>query len=546
MLNRLTLRQCFLLGLIALLFSVFSTLTAVRYLGKTALLYKLERTHKVGMLEVKTILDATTRGEGNQHIRAELLTLLNRVNAISLQGLEEFFPVERALFFAVGFNKPFELTARDVELNQSMRQAIEQESSANLTPATAERVAPFLREQLGNSELFQPEFDRTLTLTKWAGILLILLGFVSLLLCGLLVFRRVILPLKSATKLAHKISNGDLTTDVQVRSNDEIGVFQTALKSMNENLANIAKQVRASSKGIAASANDVVAGSNRLAERTEHQASTVEQTAASMEELSVTTSNNLDQMRQAKTFVESAVGAAHASGAAVTHATEIMSRMSESSKRIADIVGLIDGIAFQTNILALNAAVEAARAGEQGRGFAVVAQEVRQLAQKSAAAAKEIKTLIDGSLSVVDESNRLIVDAGNKMRTTVDRIGHVAELVKQTELASSEQVSGIQQVNQAITQLEKVTQQNATLVDDATAAADSQQRQAQQLVELVRQFKLKDAVNIRMEPPRTLSPIAKMPVDRASPATIAPRARTGGVPGKTQWATDNEADWQEF
>ena len=220
--------------------------------------------------------------------------------------------------------------------------------------------------------------------------------------------------------------------------------------------------------------------------------------------------------------------------------------MSESSKRIADIVGLIDGIAFQTNILALNAAVEAARAGEQGRGFAVVAQEVRQLAQKSAAAAKEIKTLIDGSLSVVDESNRLIVDAGNKMRTTVDRIGHVAELVKQTELASSEQVSGIQQVNQAITQLEKVTQQNATLVDDATAAADSQQRQAQQLVELVRQFKLKDAVNIRMEPPRTLSPIAKMPVDRASSVTIAPRARTGAVPGKTQWATDSEADWQEF
>jgi methyl-accepting chemotaxis protein len=546
MFNRLTLRQCFLLGLIALLFSVFSTLMAVRYLGKTALLYKMERAHKVGMLEVKTILEAVSRGEGSQYSRAHLLTLLNRVNAISLLGLEEFFPLERVAFFAVGFNKPFELTARDVVLNQSMRQAIEQESSANLTPATAERIAPFLHEQLGNSELFQPEFDRTLTLTKWAGIFLILLGFISLLLCGLLIFRRVILPLKSATKLAHKISNGDLTTDVQVRSNDEIGVFQTALKSMNESLANIAKQVRASSEGIATSANDIVAGSNRLAERTEHQASTLEQTAASMEELSVTTSNNLDQMRQAKTFAESAVSAAHASGAAVTHAIEIMSRMSESSKRIADIVGLIDGIAFQTNILALNAAVEAARAGEQGRGFAVVAQEVRQLAQKSATAAKEIKTLIDGSLTVVDESNRLIVDAGDKMRTTVDRIGHVAELVNQTELASSEQVSGIQQVNQAITQLEKVTQQNATLVDDATAAADSQQRQAQQLVELVRQFKLKDSPEIRAEPPRELTPITKKPVDRASPAIIAPRAPIGAVAGKTKWATDNEADWQEF
>ena len=546
MFHRLTLRQCFLLGLIALLFSVLSTLIAVRYLGKTALLYKLERTHKVGMLEVKRILDATSRGEGSQHKRAHLLALLDRVNGISLQGLNEFFAVERAAFFAVGFNKPFELTARDVVLNQSMRQAVEQESSANLTSATAERVAPFLREQLGNSELFQPEFDRTLTLTKWVGIFLISLGFISLLLCGLLIFRRVLLPLKSATKLARKISNGDLTTDVQVRSNDEIGIFQTALKSMNESLANIAKQVRASSEGIAASATDIVAGSNRLAERTEHQASTLEQTAASMEELSVTTSNNLDQMRQAKTFAESAVSAAHASGAAVTHATEIMSRMSESSKHIADIVGLIDGIAFQTNILALNAAVEAARAGEQGRGFAVVAQEVRQLAQKSASAAKEIKTLIDGSLSVVDESNRLIVEAGDKMRTTVDRIGHVAELVNQTELASTEQVSGIQQVNQAITQLEKVTQQNAALVDDATAAADSQQRQTQQLVELVRQFKLKDSPEIRAVPPPAPASVTKKPVDSAASSTIAPRARIGAVPGKTKWATDNEADWQEF
>ena len=548
MLDRLTLRQCFLLGFVILLFSAFTTLLAIRYLGKNALLYKMERAHKVIMLEVRSILDSAKRGDAEQHsyTRAQLVTLLNRAQNISLDGLQEYFAVEKFVFAQVGFIKPFELTERDLILNSSMRQAIEQTPGTQLTAAVADKVEPFIREQFANSVQFGPEFDKGLAMTKWSSLALMLLGLLLVFLCGILLRSRVLKPLQSATKLAGKIALGDLTTDVQIHSSDEIGAFQKTLKSMNDNLANIAQQVRASGEGIASAANEVVAGSNQLAARTEHQASTLEQTAASMEELAATTSNNLDQMRQAKMVAESAVSAAHDSGSAVKNAIEIMGRVNASSKRIADIVGLIDGIAFQTNILALNAAVEAARAGEQGRGFAVVAQEVRHLAQKSAAAAKEIKGLIDGSLNVVVESNELIGDAGNKMRTTVDRIRHLAELVNQTELASTEQVSGIQQVNQAISQLEEVTQHNAALVEEATAAAESQQRQAQYLLELVSQFKLKEFAASSAPAQPTIRPPTKIAANRGSPANAAPRAKIGEPQGKTKWPHDDPEDWQEF
>jgi methyl-accepting chemotaxis protein len=546
MLNRLTLRQCFLLGFILIFFSVATTSLAIRYLGKTALLYKMERVHKVTMLEIRGALDSVKNGRAEANARDRVVTLLAKTNDISLVGLKEFFAIEIFMFHQAGFSKPFELTERDVVLNNSMQQVLKQAPGTQLDSALVDKLEPFMREQFQNSNLFGPEFDRVLAITKWAAVGLMAFSQLLMFVALILLRRRILVPLQSATRLAEKIADGDLTTDIVIRSNDEVGLFQRALKSMNENLANIAQQVRASSEGIATAANQVVAGSGQLADRTEHQASTLEQTAASMEELAATTSNSLDQMRQAKKVATAAVSAAHESGTAVTSAIEIMNRMDASSKRIADIVGLIDGIAFQTNILALNAAVEAARAGEQGRGFAVVAQEIRQLAHKSAAAAKEIKGLIEGSLTVAAESNALVGDAGNKMRTTVDRIRLLADLVNQTELASAEQFNGIQQVSQAMAQLEDVTQHNAALVEQATAAAESQERQAQYLVQLVSQFKLKNIMDSPAPVRAASRPLTNKPVDIASPAISAPRGKIGAARASQPVVAEDREDWKEF
>ena len=552
MLNRLTLRQCFLLGFMLIFFSAAMTLLAIRYLGKSALLYKMERIHKVTMLEVRSILDAAKRGDADPLAKTKVIDLLEKARGISAVGLQEYFTLEKVVFTRLGFGKAIELTEQDLQLNNAMRQAIDRVPGTQLTAALVDKIDPFMHEQFEYSRQFAPEFDRVTAMTNWLSIILMLLSQ-SLMFVGLILLRRrILLPLQSATKLAEKIAKGDLTTDVLIRSNDEVGVFQREIKSMNDNLADIAQQVRASSEGIATAANQVVAGSGQLADRTEHQASTLEQTAASMEELAATPSNSLDQMRQAKKVATAAVSAAHESGTAVASAIEIMNRMDASSKRIADIVGLIDGIAFQTNILALNAAVEAARAGEQGRGFAVVAQEIRQLAHKSAAAAKEIKGLIEGSLTVAAESNALVGDAGNKMRTTVDRIRLLADLVNQTELASAEQFNGIQQVSQAMAQLEDVTQHNAALVEQATAAAESQERQAQYLVQLVSQFKLKNLKDSPAPVRAAWRPLTDKPVDTGrpravgSPAISAPRGNTRAPLNTAKPSLKDAEDWQEF
>ncbi|MGJ7507302.1 methyl-accepting chemotaxis protein [Variovorax sp. GT1P44] len=321
---------------------------------------------------------------------------------------------------------------------------------------------------------------------------LIVLSAVALLVGALAAWRLAVgiaRPLARAVKVAETVASGDLGSHIEVESRDETGQLLQALKNMNDSLAKVVGEVRTGTDTIATASSQIATGNQDLSSRTEEQASSLEQTAASMEELTSTVKQNADNARQANQLAVSASEVAVKGGSVVSQVVDTMGSINASSRKIVDIIGVIDGIAFQTNILALNAAVEAARAGEQGRGFAVVASEVRNLAQRSAAAAKEIKTLIGDSVEKVEEGSKQVAEAGKTMEEIVDSVKRVTDIMGEITAASQEQTSGIEQINQAITQMDQVTQQNAALVEEAAAAAASLQEQAGSLVDAVRIFK---------------------------------------------------------
>jgi methyl-accepting chemotaxis protein-1 (serine sensor receptor) len=293
-------------------------------------------------------------------------------------------------------------------------------------------------------------------------------------------------------KIVQAIAQGDLTQDIQLKDNDQSSLLYN-MREMNSSLSNVVSLVRGATDTIATSSSQIAVGNMDLSSRTEEQASSLEETASSLEELTSTVKNNADNVRQASQLASSASQVAVKGGSAVAEVVSTMGSINESSKRIVDIISVIDGIAFQTNILALNAAVEAARAGDQGRGFAVVASEVRSLAQRSASAAKEIKTLIDHSVQQVTLGARLVDDAGVTMREVVDSVQRVSSIINEISDASHEQSSGIGQINIAIAGMDNVTQQNAALVEEAAAAAAALEDQAEQLSGIVNTFKLHDS-----------------------------------------------------
>jgi methyl-accepting chemotaxis protein len=321
-----------------------------------------------------------------------------------------------------------------------------------------------------------------------------------------LISRAIAAPVMRAATMLGEIAdgNGDLSRRMPVESADEVGALADAFNRFISSLNGTILQVRSSAQQISTATGEIATGNLDLSNRTEAQASNLEETAAAMEELTTTVRQNADNAAQANALVATTADAARKGGAVVAQVVDMMGAITDSSRRISDIIGVIDGIAFQTNILALNAAVEAARAGEQGRGFAVVASEVRNLAQRSATAAKEIKGLILASVDQVDAGSRLADGAGRAMGEIVQSVQQVADLVAQIATASDEQSEGIGQVNGAIGEMDDATQQNAALVEEAAAAAESLRLQAAALEQVVGTFKLEAAAPAAVSVPRRM------------------------------------------
>jgi methyl-accepting chemotaxis protein len=353
--------------------------------------------------------------------------------------------------------------------------------------------------------------------------------------------RSITRPLRAALEVAQTVARGDLTSRIAVDSASETGQLMQALKEMNASLLRIVSQVQQRTGTIASDSLQISAGNQELSARTEQQASSLEETASSLEELTSTVRQNADNAEQAKQFAESASQVAVKGGAVVERVVGTMESISGASKKIVDIIGVIDGIAFQTNILALNAAVEAARAGEQGRGFAVVASEVRNLAQRSAAAAKEIKGLIGTSVARVEDGSKLVAEAGATMQEIVDSVRRVTDIMAEIACASHEQSAGIDQINQAIAQMDEVTQKNSGLVEEAAAASESMQEQAHALADVVGTFRL-DGVRAQVAAPAAARHAAPV---RAVALRPAPRPRAVPAP-KPLEARQEEVEWETF
>ncbi|MES2040148.1 MAG: methyl-accepting chemotaxis protein [Pseudomonadota bacterium] len=356
-------------------------------------------------------------------------------------------------------------------------------------------------------------------------------------------------PLQDAVKVAQTVAAGDLTSNIQSNTSDETGLLLQALKEMNQSLLQVVTEVRQGTDEIATATTEIANGNLDLSRRTENQASSLEETASSMEEITSTIKHNSDNARQANQLSHSASAVAKKGGDVVSQVVDTMGSINASSKKIVDIIAVIDGIAFQTNILALNAAVEAARAGEQGRGFAVVASEVRNLAQRSASAAKEIKELINDSVEKVGQGTRLVDQAGETMKEVVDSVKRVSDIISEITAAGTEQSAGIEQINVAVTQMDEMTQQNAALVEEAAAAAGALQDQAQNLSRIVSVFKLDQGqvAGSKPVPAARSAPVksaSERPVVRSLPKLVAKTVKPAATRKEPVAAAAD--DWEEF
>jgi methyl-accepting chemotaxis protein len=402
----------------------------------------------------------------------------------------------KAIFVEVGEKRQVYVAARTAALNARKSGNVDEANKivdTKMVPAIGDYVATLNKMVAYQKRAIENSGDTIIASTSsgriiYATAMLVALGVGLALMLWLR--RAIVGPLNQAVQVAETVAGGDLTGAIDIRTDDEAGQLMRALDVMNKSLATIVQEVRGGTENIAVASREIAMSNSDLSSRTEQQASSLEETASAIEELTSTVKANAESAREAATFVEGAAAVALKGGNMVDEVVGTMADISQSSKKISAIIGVIDGIAFQTNILALNAAVEAARAGEQGRGFAVVASEVRTLALRSAEAAKEIKTLISESTDRVDAGAELVGKTGKTMREIVDAVGRVNAIISQIALSSQEQSAGIEQVNKAVIHMESATQQNAALVEQAAATAEHLAAQADELERSVARFKV--------------------------------------------------------
>ncbi|SFE05025.1 methyl-accepting chemotaxis protein [Paracidovorax konjaci] len=467
------------------------------YLQKAVLAYLPQLTESLGQMRARGAL-VLARGEVAPEERARIESLSDRVR-------KYYGDARKSLELAAGGNLPASVEkARDAAIaaaEEGFKLAddniIRAETLSMPSPEWVARMTRIIDTQfmlVGTAfEVLQDSLDKQIAQLRQGMVVLgaVLAGLAAVALWVMvMITRSTTQSIDEAVRLAEAVADGDLTSRVEARGRDEVARLLNALAAMTAKLSAVVGTVRLNAESVASASVQIAQGNADLSQRTESQASALEETAASMEELGSTVRQNADSARQADELARGAAGVAMQGGTVVQQVVETMRGIHVSSSRISDIIGVIDGIAFQTNILALNAAVEAARAGEQGRGFAVVAGEVRSLAQRSASAAKEIKELITASVSQVANGTALVDQAGSTMDEIVESIRKVSGIVGEISSATAEQSAGVAQVGEAVSQIDTATQQNAALVEESAAAAGSLKSQAQQLVDTVAMFRL--------------------------------------------------------